>query len=180
MPQTKPPISRSSSREKTQLQLQQNRKSTEKNAPGSLDRRRHHVPNRHERDQKSRSSHVIKSPPRFDDYTSNCQAWCCNPHMEPPPPLPPAVCYENFHRRHERMDPQRYGSSPMLMEHRYGAERGSHSDIYSECGGRYRYEAPSVGCCSSYHLAPPCCFFGDSRNYHWTAPPFLNKVLSER
>lgn len=170
IPQNKPPINRSTSREKNQLQ----RKSGEKGAPGSLDRRRHHVQNRHERDQKSRSSHVIKSPPRFDDYlTSNCQSWCCNPHAEPPPP---PICYENFHRRHERIDPQRYGSSPMLMDHRF-IERGSHSDIYSECGGRYRYETPSVGCCSSYHMAPPCCFFGESRNYHWTPPPFVNKVL---
>ncbi|KAK9720956.1 SAM domain (Sterile alpha motif) [Popillia japonica] len=169
IPQTKPPINRASSREKNQQ-----RKSAEKGgAPGSLDRRRHHVQNRHERDQKSRSSHVIKSPPRFDDYLPpNCQSWCCNPHAEPPPP---PVCYENFHRRHERIDPQRYGSSPMLMEHRF-MERGSHSDIYSDCGSRYRYDAPSVGCCSSYHMAPPCCFFGESRNYHWTPPPaFLNK-----
>ncbi|XP_071056703.1 liprin-beta-2 isoform X3 [Onthophagus taurus] len=155
--QGKPPISRSGSREKSQ------RKSQEREHPGSLGRRRH-LQNRQERDQKSRSSHIIKSPPRFDDYQM-CQSWCCNPHQE-------NIYYDNFHKRHERMDPQRYGSSPMLMEQRYG-ERGSHPDIYGDCG-RFRYDAPPMGCCS-YHMAPPCCFFGDSRSYHWTPPPYINK-----
>ncbi|RZC32175.1 liprin-beta-1, partial [Asbolus verrucosus] len=141
-PLAKPPIGRSKTPRR------------EKTAPGSLDRRRHHVSqSRQERDQKSRSTHVPKSPPRLDDFAP-CQNWCCNPHEN--------VCFDNFHRRHERMDPQRYGSSPMLME------RGSHPDIYGDCN-RYRHEQ-MMGCCG-YHIAPPCCFYGD-RGYHWTAPPY--------
>ncbi|KAJ3630200.1 hypothetical protein MTP99_011407 [Tenebrio molitor] len=127
---TKPPIGRS-----------------KKTAPGSLDRRRHQT--RQDRDQKSRSTHVPKSPPRLDDFAP-CQGWCCNPHE--------GYCFDNFHRRHERMDPQRYGSSPMLME------RGSHPDLYGECN-RCRHEM--MGCCG-YHVAPPCCYYGE-RGYHWTS-----------
>jgi hypothetical protein len=56
------------------------------------------------------------------------------------------------------MDPQRYGSSPMLME------RGSHPDLYGECN-RCRHEM--MGCCG-YHVAPPCCYYGE-RGYHWTS-----------
>lgn len=153
--QSKPPISRATGRDKTPKR--------EKSAPGSLDRRRHHHVNRQEREQKSRSTHVLKSPPRLEDYLppNVCQNWCCSPHPDP-------VCFENFHRRHERIDPQRYGSSPMLMEQqRYGSERGSHPDIYGDCN-RYRHDGP-MGCCS-YHMAPPCCFFSDSRSYHWPSP----------
>lgn len=78
--QNKPPINRQS-REKTHRRVQ-----TEKSAPGSLDRRRHLHHNRLERDQRSRSSHVVKSPPRFEDFTppppphQPCQNWCCNSH----------------------------------------------------------------------------------------------------
>ncbi|XP_008192368.1 liprin-beta-2 isoform X2 [Tribolium castaneum] len=115
----------------------------DKPAPGSLDRRRHQ---RVERDQKSRSTHVPKSPPRLDDFAP-CQNWCCSENY----------AFENFHRRHERMDPQRYGSSPMLMD------RGSHPDLFG-C----RHEM--MGCCG-YHVAPPCCFYGE-RGYHWTPAPF--------
>lgn len=154
VPQTKPPINRSKTPKR------------EKSAPGSLDRRRHHV-NRQERDQKSRSIHVPKSPPRLDDYIPQmCQNWCCSPHAEP-------GCFENFHRRHERLDPQRYGSNPTLIEQRYFAERGSHPDLYGD-GGRFRHEASPVGCCS-YHMPPPCCFFND-RSYHWP-PTYSPKVL---
>ncbi|XP_063908028.1 liprin-beta-2 isoform X3 [Zophobas morio] len=139
VPASKPPIGRSKTPRR------------DKTAPGSLDRRRHQ---RQERDQKSRSTHVPKSPPRLDDFAP-CQNWCCNPHEN--------FCYENFHRRHERMDPQRYGSSPMLMD------RGSHPDLYGECN-RCRHEQ-MMGCCG-YHVAPPpCCFYGD-RGYHWTAPSY--------
>lgn len=128
----------------------------EKTAPGSLDRRRPQN-SRQERDLKSRSTHALKSPPRLDDFAP-CQNWCCSPHDNGLNP-----CLENFHRRHERMDPQRYGSSPMLME-----QRGSHPDIYGDC--RYRHEQ-MMGCCA-YHVAPPCCFYGD-RGYHWAPPPYL-------
>lgn len=131
-PSTKPPIGR-----------------TKKSAPGSLDRRRH-TANRHDRDQKSRSTHVPKSPPKLDDF-SPCQNWCCNPHDN--------FFYENFHRRHERIDPHRYGSSPMLMG-------GSHQDIYGDCGGRYRHEM--MGCCG-YHIPNPCCYYGE-RGGHWMPP----------
>lgn len=176
--QTKPPIStaRSSGRDKTPKR--------EKSAPGSLDRRRHRHIDRHEREQKSRSgvwysngskpfievalrsTHIPKSPPRLEDFLPPpiCQGWCCSPHPDP-------SCFENFHRRHERIDPQRYGSSPMLMDQQQ-QHRGSHPDIYGDCG-RFRHD----GCCS-YHLAPPCCFFGDGRGYHWP-PPYVPKVWGE-
>lgn len=161
VPQTKPPINRNQ-RDKTP------RRSAEKTAPGSLDRRRHLQQNRHERDLKSRSTHSIKSPPRFDDFIQTCQNWCCNPHGSGD-----GIYFDNFHRRHERIDPQRYGSNPMLIEHqRLSSERGSHPDLYNvDC--RYRHEPP-IGCWC--HMPPPpCCFMGDGRNYHWT-PPFI-KVL---
>lgn len=123
---------------------------SKKPAPGSLDRRRHQ---RQERDQKSRSTHVPKSPPRLDDFAP-CTNWCCSENY-----------FENFHRRHERIDPQRYGSSPMLMD------RGSHPDLYG-C----RHEM--MGCCG-YHVPPPCCFYGD-RGYRWTPPPApFPKVFDE-
>ncbi|XP_031341402.1 uncharacterized protein LOC116169452 isoform X2 [Photinus pyralis] len=163
LPQTKPPINRS-------LRERSSRRSSEREraaAPGSLDRRRHHQ-NRQERDQKARSSHILKSPPKCDDYasTQSCQNWCCNPHPNE------QYCFDNFHRRHERVDPQRYGSSPMLMDQRF-VDRGSHPDLYNEFG-RFRHEQP-YGCCS-YHTAPPCCFFSDARSYHWPPPSYsLNK-----
>ncbi|XP_048517896.1 liprin-beta-2 isoform X3 [Dendroctonus ponderosae] len=162
-PLSKPPISRSL-REKTQRRS--NDRSTGPSAPGSLDRRRHPHLKREERDQKSRSSHV-KTPPRLDDFQSNLynstqNGYCCPPPYE--------GYFESFHRRHERSDPQRYGSSPMLMEHREHrfSDRGSHPDIYGDCS-RYRHEMP----CCAYHLGPPpCCFYGGERGYHWTPPPF--------
>ncbi|XP_050300669.1 uncharacterized protein LOC126739160 isoform X2 [Anthonomus grandis grandis] len=160
----KPPISRSV-RDKTA------RRSGDRSgpsAPGSLDRRRHPHMKREERDQKSRSSHV-KSPPRLEDFQPNLGQngnYCC-----PPSCGPYDGYFESFHRRHERSDPQRYGSSPMLMEHRehrFGGERGSHPDIYGDCS-RYRHE---MACCS-YHLGPPpCCYYGGERGYHWTPPPY--------
>ncbi|CAH1159634.1 unnamed protein product [Phaedon cochleariae] len=142
----------------------------EKPAPGSLDRRRHHS-SRQERDQKSRSSHILKSPSRLDDFASSgCQGWCCNgPHD---------YCFETFQRRHERLDPQRYGSNPLLeQQHHQHVQhpRGSHPDIYGDFNGnsRDRYQQ-----CCSYHgappMPPPCCFFGD-RGYHWTPPPLYPK-----
>ncbi|ENN79295.1 hypothetical protein YQE_04253, partial [Dendroctonus ponderosae] len=160
---SKPPISRSL-REKTQRRS--NDRSTGPSAPGSLDRRRHPHLKREERDQKSRSSHV-KSPPRLDDFQSNLynstqNGYCCPPPYE--------GYFESFHRSHERSDPQRYGSSPMLMEHREHrfSDRGSHPDIYGDCS-RYRHEMP----CCAYHLGPPpCYFYGGERGYHWTPPPF--------
>lgn len=162
VPQTKPPINRSH-RDKTP------RRSVEKNAPGSLDRRRHHQQNRHERDQKSRSTHSIKSPPRFDEFSQPCQNWCCNSND--------TVYFDNFHRRHERFDPQRYGSNPMLMEHqRLSSERGSHPDLYNSDCTRYRHESP-VGCWCHVPPPPPCCYMGDGRNYHW--PPSFIKVSSQ-
>lgn len=153
LPITKPPINRLI-RDKTPRR--------EKAAPGSLDRRRNHYPNRQERDQKSRSTHVLKSPPRLEDYTA-CQNYCCsNPHD--------GFAYENFHRRHERLDPLRYGSSPLLIEQQRFGDRGSHPDIYGDCS-RYRHE---IGCCS-YHMAPPCCCYTE-RNYRWTPPPYTKVV----
>lgn len=158
-PQSRPPINRQV-RERTPR-----RHTSEKIAPGSLDRRRHHHQNRYERDQKSRSSHVPKSTKSDDTHYYNghngCQNWCCNPNMDP-------ICYENFNRRHERFDPQRYGSSTMLLEQQrfdYGIGHGSHPDIYSDC--RYRHETMS---CCAYHAPPPCCRCGDVRNYHWSPP----------
>ncbi|XP_056632036.1 uncharacterized protein LOC130442070 isoform X2 [Diorhabda sublineata] len=152
IPSTKPPLNRTV-REKTPRK----EKTTE-----SLDRRKIHQ-NRIERDQKSRS-HILKSPPRLDDFTGGgCQSWCCNPHE---------FCYDNFQRRHERQDPQRYGSNPTLernQHHQRFIERGSHPDIYSDFG-RFRHE---LQCCS-YHMAPiipPCCFYGD-RTHHWTPPTY--------
>ncbi|KAJ8972228.1 hypothetical protein NQ317_009282 [Molorchus minor] len=58
IPVSKPPLNRPN-RDKAPRR--------EKTAPGSLDRRRHHQ-HRQERDQKSRSTHVPKSPPRIDDF----------------------------------------------------------------------------------------------------------------
>lgn len=164
-PQSKPPINRTV-RDKTP------RRSAERSAPGSLDRRRQHNHNRHERDQKSRSTHILKSPSKIDDYmTQSCQNWCCNPHANE------QYCLDNFHRRHEHVDPQRYGSSPMLMEQRY-VEKGSYADIYNDCN-RFRHEQP-YGCCT-YHSAPPCCFFSDARNFHWTPPSYtMNKVKEDQ
>lgn len=143
----RPPINR-------QVRDRTPRRHSEKSAPGSLDRRRHHHQNRYERDQKSRSSHVPKTE---KDLYNTCQNWCCNP--EP-------VCYENFNRRHERIDPQRYGSSSMLLEQqRYEfMGHGSHPDLYTDY--RYRHD---MGCCA-YHAPPPCCRCGDVRNYHWSPP----------
>ncbi|KAJ8950861.1 hypothetical protein NQ318_011157, partial [Aromia moschata] len=153
LPLSKPPLNRP-------LARQEKTPRREKTAPGSLDRRRHHHhQHRQERDQKARSTHVPKSPPRIDDFAPPCQNWCCNPHE---------FCFENFQRRHERLDPLRYGSNPMLEQHqRFGSDRGSHPDIFGEC--RYRHE---VQCCS-YHMAPPppCFCYGD-RGYHWTPPPY--------
>ncbi|CAH1103888.1 unnamed protein product [Psylliodes chrysocephalus] len=153
LPSAKPPLSRSF-REKTPRK--------EKIATESLDRRKRHQ-NRIERDQKARSSHILKSPPRLEDYTGTvssggCQNFCCNPHE---------FCYDGFQRRHER-----YGSNPMLereQQHQRFMERGSHPDIYGDFG-RYRHD---MQCCS-YHMAPvvpPCCYYGD-RNYHWTPPNY--------
>lgn len=148
-PSSKPPLSRAVPRDKPSR--------TDKTAPGSLDRRRHHQ-NRVERDQKSRSSHVLKSPPRLEDFTT-CQNWCCSPHD---------YGFDHFPRRHERLDPQRYGSNPILEQHQRFIDRGSHSDIYSDCG-RYRHE---YQCCSYHMYPPPCCFNGD-RSYHYFQPPCL-------
>ncbi|XP_060532561.1 liprin-beta-2-like isoform X2 [Cylas formicarius] len=148
----KPPLSRAV-RERTPRR----NNDVKSGGPGSLDRRRHSH-KREERDQKSKSQHV-QSPPRLDDYQNG--GYC----------YPPAYglhdgCFENFHRRHERLDPQRYGSTPMLLDHRL-SERGSHPDIYGDCT-RLRHE---ISCCS-YHLGPPpCCCFGD-RGYHWTPPSY--------
>ncbi|XP_066252512.1 liprin-beta-2-like isoform X2 [Euwallacea similis] len=163
-PLSKPPISRSL-RDKTP------KRSAERggpSAPGSLDRRRHGHLKREERDQKSRSSHV-KSPPRLEDFQPNLtntnyqNGYCCPPAYE--------GYFESFHRRHERSDPQRYGSSPMLMEHRDHrfSDRGSHPDIYGDCS-RFRHE---MSCCA-YHLAPPpCCYYGGERGgYHCTPPSY--------
>lgn len=155
----KPPINRQI-RDRTPR-----RHATDKMAPGSLDRRRHNHQNRHDRDQKSKSTHVPKSPSRTEEnHFTTCQNWCCNPHATEP-------TFENFHRRHERIDPQRYGSSSMLLDqarHEYYGNHGSHSDIYAEYN-RYRHEP--IGCCA-YHAPPPpsCCRYTDARNYHWTPP----------
>lgn len=167
VPQNKPPISRNQ-RDKTP------RRSQERIAPGSLDRRRHLQQNRHERDQKSRSTHSIKSPPRFDDFNQTCQNWCCNPPHNVVSGGDATIYYDNFHRRHERIDPQRYGSNPMLIEQqRLSSERGSHPDLYSVDCNRYRHEQ-FMGCwCHMPPPPPPCCFMADNRNYHWTPPPFI-------
>ncbi|XP_072398611.1 liprin-beta-2 isoform X2 [Diabrotica undecimpunctata] len=151
IPSTKPPLNRPV-REKTPRK--------DKPTTESLDRRKMHQ-NRAERDHKSRS-HILKSPPRLDDFTGGgCQSWCCNPHE---------FCFDGFQRRHERLDPQRYGSNPTLErnQHQRFAERGSHPDIYGDFG-RYRHE---MQCCS-YHMAPivpPCCYYGE-RSHHWAPPP---------
>ncbi|KAL3267266.1 hypothetical protein HHI36_011399 [Cryptolaemus montrouzieri] len=143
-PAAKPPINRGG-REKTVRR---------EKAPGSLDRRRpHHAQNRQERDQKSRSTHV-KTPPKLDDFQP-CQGWCCNPVDN--------FCFESFHRRHERNDPQKYGSNSMLMD-----QRGSHPDIYGDVS-RCRHDM--MGCCS-YHMTPPPCYFYGERGYRWTPPPY--------
>lgn len=155
-PSSRPPINR-------QIRDRTPRRHSSEKAPGSLDRRRHHHQNRHERDQKSKSSHVPKTVSKNDDmyHYNGCQNWCCNPNMDP-------ICYENFNRRHERIDPQRYGSSSMLLEqqrYEYGIGHGSHPDLYSD----YRYRHEPIGCCA-YHAPPPCCRCGDARSYHWSPP----------
>lgn len=183
-PISKPPINR---------QLRERlprRHNSDKMAPGSLDRRRpHHHHNRIDRDQKSKSTHVPKSPSRDNDvnHYTPCQNWCCNPHA-----VDPVTAFENFHRRHERMDPQRYGSSSMLMERernerernerersrerdqRHEFYHGSHPDLYSDYRYRPALGPEPMGCCM-YHTAPPYCRCGDNRNYRWTPPP-PNKV----
>ncbi|XP_030767811.1 liprin-beta-2 isoform X3 [Sitophilus oryzae] len=168
-PLCKPPISRSLKEKVTRRSSERSGAPTGSSAPGSLDRRRHHL-KREERDQKSRSSHV-KSPPRLEDFQPNLTPNCQNGFCYPPTCGPYDGYMESFHRRHERSDPQRYGSSPMLMdhrEHRLFSERGSHPDIYGDCS-RYRHE---MACCS-YHMGPPpCCFYGGDRGYHWTPPPY--------
>ncbi|XP_044747853.1 uncharacterized protein LOC123309066 isoform X3 [Coccinella septempunctata] len=141
---TKPPINRGNAREKT---------SRKDRAPGSLDRRRHHNQNRQDRDQKSRSTHV-NSPCRPEEFQP-CQSWCCSPQDSP--------SFDHFHRRHERSDPQKYGSNPMLLD-----QRGSHPDIYGDMN-RCRHDM--MGCCS-YHMAPPPCYFYGDRGYRWTPPPY--------
>ncbi|XP_045479062.1 liprin-beta-1 isoform X3 [Harmonia axyridis] len=141
---TKPPINRNTTREKS------HRKDK---APGSLDRRRHHGTNRQERDQKSRSTH-LKSPCRSEEFQP-CQSYCCVPAE--------GFGFDPFHRRHERSDPQKYGSNPMLLE-----QRGSHPDIYGDMN-RCRHDV--MGCCS-YHMAPPPCYFYGDRGYRWTPPPY--------
>ncbi|KAL1489665.1 hypothetical protein ABEB36_013607 [Hypothenemus hampei] len=173
-PVTKPPIARSV-RDKTP------RRGLGPSAPGSLDRRRHNHLKREERDQKSRSSHV-KSPPKLDDFQPSLSqfqnGYCCSPYEG---------YFESFNRRHERSDPQRYGSSPMLMEHRDHryADRGSHPDIFGDCS-RFRHDM-----CCAYHLGPPpCCFYGGDRGgFHWTPPSYpkpgeqeekLRKIQYER
>ncbi|XP_076273485.1 liprin-beta-2-like isoform X2 [Rhynchophorus ferrugineus] len=168
-PLCKPPISRSLKEKISRRGSDRSGSSMGASAPGSLDRRRQNM-KREERDQKSRSSHV-KSPPRLEDFQHNLTTSCQNGGFYYPNCGPYDNYLENFNRRHERSDPQRYGSSPMLMdhrEHRLFPERGSHPDIYSDCS-RYRHE---MSCCS-YHMGPPpCCFYGGERGYHWTPPPY--------
>lgn len=149
-PQTKPPICRST-RNKTPKR--------EKSAPGSLDRR--HGRTRQDREQKSRSMHVSKYPPKLDDYL--CQNLCCYCHNQ-------QYCFKSTHGRHDCPDLQRYGGG-FMTEHRYGSE--SQPDIRSDCN-KSRHDLPYTDCCS-YH-PPPFCFLGDNRNYHWQKP-YFPKVL---
>ncbi|XP_018332602.1 liprin-beta-2 isoform X2 [Agrilus planipennis] len=154
LPHTKPPINRlPPSRERTP------RRSAEKSAPGSLDRRRRSHGKGEKEKERPRSTHILKSPPRLEDFypSSGCQNWCCNPHATEP------YCFKNFHRRHERFDPQKYGSNPMLMEQRCIDRGGSHPDLYGDCG-KCRHD--NFYDCCSYHTMSSCCMFGD-RNFHW-------------
>lgn len=113
---------------------------------GSLDRRRHQPTNRMERDQKSRSTHNLKthySPSRTYNYY-NDENYSTSTHSFPidyanhraqdamfmsqyGSQTPPrhlneyqrrALSYEHFNRRHEHNDPQRYGSNSMLTDPR--------------------------------------------------------------
>lgn len=152
-PQTKPPIYRST-RNKTPKR--------EKSAPGSLDRRPCRT--RQDREQKSRSMHVPKYPPKLDDYMYQNQNWCCYCHS-------PQSCFKSAHGRHDCADLQRYGGSCTLTEQRHGSE--SQQDIRSDCS-KSRHDLAYADCCS-YH-PPPFCFLGDNRNYHWPKP-YFPKVL---
>lgn len=148
---SKPPVCRTASRDKPPPR--------DKPAPGSLDRRRHHHHTRMERDQKSRSSYILKSPPRLDDFT--CQNRCICMYD---------FCFDHYQRRHDQTDPQRYGSNPVLEQHQHQGfmDRGSHPDIYNNYG-RYRHDYQ----CCSYQMGPlPCCFTGD-RNYHYFQAPYF-------
>lgn len=131
----------------------------DKTAPGSLDRRRHQQ-SRVERDQKSRSSHVLKSPPRLENFTT-CQNWCCSGQD---------YCSDNFERRHERLDSQRYCSNPILEQHQHQRfmDKGSYPDMYSDYG-RFRHDYQ----CCSYHMCPPPCCFNGNRSYYYFQPPYL-------
>lgn len=84
--------------------------------------------------------------------------------------LDPSFPLENFHRRHERIDPQRYGSSPMLMD-----RGGSHPDLYGDCG-RFRHDNPYG---YSFHGPPPCCFFSDMHNHYWNPPSYGRPKVSK-
>ncbi|CAG9860942.1 unnamed protein product [Phyllotreta striolata] len=138
----------------------------EKPEAESLDRRRK-PRNRCERDQKARSSHVMRKtppPPRLpEDYASSTagggctRSWCWNPHE---------FCCDGFQRRHERSDPLRYGSNPVLERehHQRYWDPGSHPDIYGDAG-RFLHDC-------SCHMAPviPPCFYYNDRNYRWKLP----------
>ncbi|CAH1983394.1 unnamed protein product [Acanthoscelides obtectus] len=152
---------------------------------GSLDRRRQHHQNRQERDQRSRSgSHVIHvpttPPPRLEDFT-RCQGWCCNSQGNNQHDW---LC---FQKRHERLDPQRYGSNPALEHHRqpsrYSDYTGSHPDIYSDFSNgngianhfnRHHEMSP----CCPFHVPPPPCYCFDMPPHRgggfncWTPPPY--------
>lgn len=147
----RPPLGKSISREKPLRR--------DKTAPGSLDRRRHHS-NRAERDQKSKSTNLLKSPPRLEDFTT-CQNWCCSPHD---------FCFEHFRKRHERLDPQKYGSNPILEQRPYQncMAGGSHPDIYNEYG-RYRHDYQ----CYSFQMGPPPYCFNADRTCHYFQAPYL-------
>ncbi|XP_065158263.1 uncharacterized protein [Atheta coriaria] len=184
----KPPINRNHSQSSAHRDRTPRRAlAGDKSAPGSLDRRRNSSPrtDRQERDQKSRSSYALKSPPRLEDFVNQsnfhgggggCQNWCCNPSG-------PAEYYENFHRRHERLDPMRYGSNPMLMCG--GApmdqqQRGSHPNLYSNTGSgnHLDYQSQSLcGCgCGYPHMPMMPPFYYDPRAYHWGPPLHSNKL----
>ncbi|VEN35336.1 unnamed protein product, partial [Callosobruchus maculatus] len=161
------------------------RSSTLDRPGGSLDRRRQHHQNRQERDQRSRSSsHVIHvpttPPPRLEDFT-RCQGWCCNPQGNNQHDW---CC---FQKRHERLDPQRYGSNPALEHHRqpsrFSDYTGSHPDIYSDFSNgngvtnHFNRHHEMAGCCP-FHVPPPPCYCFEMPPHRggsfkcWTPPPY--------
>nr|CAI5829735.1 unnamed protein product [Callosobruchus analis] len=172
--------------ERTGAHLDKSARSSTLDRPGgSLDRRRQHHQNRQERDQRSRSSsHVIHvpttPPPRLEDFT-RCQGWCCNPQGNNQHDW---CC---FQKRHERLDPQRYGSNPALEHHRqpprFSDYTGSHPDICSDFSNgngitnHFNRHHEMTACCP-FHVPPPPCYCFEMPPHRggnfkcWTPPPY--------